>query len=386
MNGIDQVELPTKKCLICWPGFGLVLTAVLMLGVGLAAGVSLTPSFAANSNAPESGRTITAAVYVSPPFVEKRGAGYSGMAIELWEGIVAPLGLETRYVAYGSFRELMAAVENGRADVGVTNLTITQSRAKVLSFTQPWYDAGLRIMVRTIPSGGFRSVFDGLRRSGHLQAYSWLLGIILIATLLLTVFYRRFDTDFPRRWREGVAESFFSVMSIATSGKTSHRTLFGWFGRAWAGIWLACGVAVVAYITSSITSVMTTISLTNQIHSVSDLSGRTTGVFEGSVAEEYATTKGLKAISYSGMDDAVLALREGIVAAIIGDAPVLEYYAHSNPAEHVSVVGNIFHPDNYGFALPLGSPLTRPLTLQLLGFHDAGSLRELRRKYFGHAP
>jgi len=74
----------------------------------------------------------------------------------------------------------------------------------------------------------------------------------------------------------------------------------------------------------------------------------------------------------------------GEIDAVIGDAPVLEYYAHSVPA--LSVVGAIFHPDKYGFGFKLGDPLAHEITLQILDHQETGDLGVLRRKYFGNAP
>lgn len=340
--------------------------------------------------APQTGastdRAITAGVYVSPPFVESTGGRFSGMAIDLWQDIAARRGLRTTYRAYPTFAALIDAVASGEADVAVTNLTITQERAKRLSFTQPWYDAGLRIMVPDAHSAGFSGLIAGLRRSGHLLAYAWLLGIIVVATLAVTLFDRKFDEEFPRGWRDGFAESFFYVMSIATAGKATRKNLFGWVGRVWAAIWLACGVAVVAYITSSVTSVMTTVSLTQQVNSIDDLAGRTVGVFAGSVAEDYARNRELRVVAYDGITDAVAALQADEIAAIVGDAPVLEHYAHSNTGAAVTVVGNLFHPDKYGFAMRRDSALTHPVTLELLGLHESGRVKALRTQYFGPGP
>src|SRR5690606_3374642 len=121
------------------------------------------------------------------------------------------------------------ATESSEIDVAVTNLTITRARAEIISFTQPWYDAGLRIMVPDRGgTNGFWDVIEGLRDAGHLRAYAWLLFVIVLATIGFTIFDRKFDPDFPKRWREGVAESFYHVMSIATSGRTSRKNLFGW--------------------------------------------------------------------------------------------------------------------------------------------------------------
>src|SRR5690606_16696775 len=126
----------------------------------------------------------------------------------------------------------------------------------------------------------------------------------------------------------------------------------------------------------------TTLSLTNQINSVADLPGRPVGVEAGSVSEEYARERGLDLRLFAHTHEAVEALLTGEIAAIVGDAPILEYHAHTNPQQPVAVVGPIFAPDKYGFALPLGSELTRTLTVELIGAHESGVIAEIRERYF----
>lgn len=325
-------------------------------------------------------------IFQSPPFVSGAPGRYEGMAIELWEMVSAELGLTPRYTAYPTLRELVAAVSSGEVDAAVTNLTITRRRAEAVSFSQPWYDSGMRIMVPDEGTSSFGSVVSGLRNAGHLRAYAWLVLVIVVSTILLTLFDRRFDKDFPRRWREGIAESFHHVMSIATTGKASRKNLFGWVGRIWSALWLVCGVAVVAYITSSVTSVMTAVSLEQQIDSLADLPGKTTGVIADSSAEDYLAELGIATRPYKDLDAAVAALKSGRVDAIVGDAPVLEYHAHHNPDDEMTVVGSLFHPDKYGFAFPHESALARQVTLKILAMRESGELEELRLKYFGSTP
>lgn len=323
-------------------------------------------------------------LFVNPPFVMKDGEGFTGMAVELWEDLAGGLGRQYRYVQYETVHDLIEATASGEVDVAVTNLTINEPRAQRVDFTQPWFDGGDRIMIATDRGSGFGSLIAGLSDAGFLKAYAWIASIIVIATILLTLFDRRFDESFPRRWRDGIAESFYTVMSVATSGRPpSRKNLFGWIGRMWQGLWLVCGIAVLAYVTSSVTSVMTTLSLTNQIHSVEDLSSQTVGVMSGTVQEDFAREGGLDTRSYPGIDGAVEALMNGDVAAIIHDAPVLEYYAHTHPDQPVNVVGRLFEKDKYGFAVPPQSPLRRPLTIELLSALDAGEIDTLRTEYFG---
>lgn len=323
-------------------------------------------------------------VYVSPPFVTKIGDNtYSGMAIDLWTEVARRIGVTFEYREYETIRDVLRDTSAGTIDAAVTNVTITRDRAEVVAFTQPWYDGGLRIMAQTEGSGGFWDIFAGLETAGHLRAYAWLALVILAATVGMTLFDRRFDPEFPKRWREGFAESFHHVMSIATSGRASRKNLFGWVGRIWQSLWLVVGVAVIAYITSSVTSVMTAVSLTGEIHSLSDLPGRTTAVFTGTVAEDYTRELGLPSRSYPNIDTSVEALESGEVDAIIADAPILEHYAHTHADKHVDVVGNIFHPDKYGFAFPHDSELVHAVTLEILDLQEAGVLEDMKQRYFG---
>jgi len=354
--------------------------AFLALFVTLAA-----PALAQEGTAPAATpTTLTVGVNLHPPFVMKRDGVLTGMAIDLWAWLAEQEGIETRYVEFSNIGAMIDAVAAAEIDVAVANITVTRARAERIEFTHPWFDAGQRIMVREAGGSGFWEVVAGLRESGHLRAYAWIGFAILVATVLMTLFDRRFDKDFPRRWPDGFAESFYSVMSVATTGRPAARkNLFGWVGRIWQGLWLVCGIAVLAYVTSSVTSVMTTLSLDNQINSVADLEGRAAGVQPGSVSEDYARQASIATLPFEQVEDAVAALLDGRIDAIIDDAPVLEYYAHANPEQPVTVVGPIFAPDKYAFGLVQNSDHRRPFNVQLIGAHETGLIADIRERYFG---
>ncbi len=96
-------------------------------------------------------------------------------------------------------------------------------------------------------------LIKGLHQSGHLTLLAFAEGLILIVSLVLTLVDRRLDPEFHKEWHHGLAESFFHVMSLVFTGKTSHKGLPDPWGKIIAGIWFGCGVTIVAFITSSIT-------------------------------------------------------------------------------------------------------------------------------------
>ncbi|WP_081710528.1 transporter substrate-binding domain-containing protein [Sedimentitalea nanhaiensis] len=330
---------------------------------------------------------LVVGIHDSPPFVMSEDGAYTGFAVDLWERVAEDLGYRFEYLEFDTVREMLEAATTGDIDVAVSNLTITQERAARLDFTQPWYDSGLRVMVTDSASSSFWNLFMGLKDSGFLRAYAWLAFAILAASIGFTLFDRKFDKAFPTAFRDGFAESFYTVMTVATSGKPPKRkNLFGWLGKMWQGFWLVFGMVVVAFVTSSVTSVMTTLSIKNSIRSVADLPGLDVAVVEGSTAETFAINNGLTTIAYPKVSAAAEALLDGEVQAVIGDKPVLEYYAQKNPGEPLDVVGAVFSPEKYGFGLMRNSQLRKDITVEIVGAREDGTLGELGALYFGLNP
>jgi ABC-type amino acid transport substrate-binding protein len=326
---------------------------------------------------------VTVATYVAPPFVMTTATGYTGFTWELWKRIAQDLNLQVDVHGVDSVTELLEQVRDHRIDVAVANLSINAERFTHMDFSLPYFDSGQRIMIDEDRHGSARNLFEGLRADGHLRVYAWLIVLIVGLTILLTLLDRRRREDFPQEWHKGIAESFYHVMSIVTSGKTTHPNLFGTLGTVVAAVWLACGVGIVAYVTSSITSVMTAQAMTHEISGFQDLGRRHVGVLAGSVGEAYCRHAMVDVESFNSMEDAVDALLKASVSAVVLDAPMLEWYDNAHPELPITVVGPVFLAEQYGFALPTGSPLTRRISEEILRLKDNGTVDKLRARYFG---
>ncbi len=327
---------------------------------------------------------IKVGIYHSPPFVIADHVKPTGLAIELWEKIAERQELEFEYLEFTSFEDLVNAVEKGQIRVALSNITISKKRAQRIDFTQPWYDAGLRIMIAESKATTTSEVLNGLKEAGHIKAYLWLIGVILFFTIALTYFDRVYDKEFPKRWREGMAESFYTVMSVATSGNLKRKNLFGWRGKVFSAFWLVIGILILAYLTSSITSVMTTLSLSNEISSLEDLRDKKIGVLYKSITEDFVLENGYSYNNYKSLEEAVDALNRNEISAIIGDAPVLEYYDYKNPDKYVKVVGKLFEPDKYGFGVKVNDSIEKQLTIEILHAKENDIIEDLTRRYFGN--
>jgi glutamine transport system substrate-binding protein len=83
-----------------------------------------------------------------PPFEFRAPNGQqTGFDIQLWDAIAKKIGLAYKLQPM-DFNAILPGLENGRFDVGLSGITITPERAKVVDFSDGYYRAGLRILVR----------------------------------------------------------------------------------------------------------------------------------------------------------------------------------------------------------------------------------------------
>ena len=352
----------------------------------------MTPSAQSSPTHPDAtttpavaGKKLRVGVYINPPFGYKGTEDYAGFCVDLWKAIAADLGLPFEYVPFPVLADLIQATSRGEVDVGLGNISITGERLKKVDFTHPYLQGGLQVMINEKKeSDTFRRLWQGLRESGHLKIFTIALGIILLSTVLLTLGERHWNKEFHPDWSNGLAESFYHVMSITMTGKSTHKGLPGPFGKILAAIWLAFGVGVVAYITSSVTSVMTVNRLHGVINGPQDLPGHHVGTIGGTLSEQYCHDQNLDTSPYPNLPDAVNALVKKEIDAIVFDGLTLQWYDNAHPELPITEVGSLFMKKGYGFALPIGNALRHDINRSLLKQQESGFEETLRKQYFGN--
>jgi polar amino acid transport system substrate-binding protein len=327
---------------------------------------------------------VRVGVFVSPPFVTKDAKGeYSGYAWELWSESERRLEIKSIPQEFASFGDLLDAVIAGKVDAAVTDMFITSERERRMEFTHPIADGGLRVMVNTTHESKLFTLWNGLLNDGHARIIGWGALIVIALAIPLAAFWRHLDKDFPQKPLDAFAESLYRIVAVTMSGKTKVTSISTWHTKIIAAVWLVVGVSVVAYITSTITSVMTKQALHGTINSVADLEGKTVGVVTKSLGEQYCHDSGLDTAPFQTLDEAITALVAGHVHAVVGDGLALEAYDHSHPKLPITEVGPTFEKRRYGIGVPAGSPLRHQLNVVLIELAESGAADKLYTKYFG---
>ena len=329
-------------------------------------------------------RIVKVGLYLNGPFVFRTDDGsYSGMAFNLWEAAAKRLGVQSEYFVYDSIKKLIEDAESGEMDLLVCNLSVTGERAERITFSFPWYDDGLRILVKS--SGGTVTTWDVLRMRGQTAIFGWIGILILSLVVIQLLLRRRKDTSFPSCWVEGTSLSLYDVVRF-TKGGAFQKNLFGWVGYLMLTVWMVCGFVLLVYVTATLSSAMTIAGTqrTHEINSLNDLSGKRVVVLVHSVGESYMRETGARLLLAKSLAEGVDMLNVGKADAVVWASAELEYWVHSQPHMEVEVVGNIFNPFKYSFAaskdsLSFMSEVSREI-IRLLG---DGTVEKLRDKYFG---
>jgi len=356
----------------------LVLGAVLATG---ASGICLAQTVGGQ---PGAAAAVKVGILVEAPFVQKDAGGhYGGYSFELWEQIERKLGRTSEIREFGDFAALLDSVAAGAVDVAVADIFVTSDREKRMEFTHPIADGGLRVMVNADSRHSFKRLWHGLVDNGHVAIFGYGAVVVVIVSILLMFLWRRIDSEFPRTPHDGFAEALYRTVSLTVNGKTKFSSASTWYMKILSAVWLVLGVGIVAYITSSVTAVMTMDVIKHSIGDVVDLGGKPIGAVKGTFGESYCQQRGFDVTPYATLAEAVRGLVAHEVVAVVDDAPLLEAYDLAHPELAIKEVGPLFEKRKYAFALPNGSPLRHQINIALVELEEAGESQKIYAKYFG---
>ena len=321
------------------------------------------------------------------PFVIDEGSEYVGFSIDLWKALAQQMTVEYQLYGVESLADLLNEVKRGAADLAIAGISITSERVAEMDFSHPFYESGLQILVLDTSQGLWataRRQTIAIVTSPQLY-YGIGTFVIILLAIAHTIWFseRRHNPEFPESYLQGIWESlWWAAVTVTTVGygdKTPKKLL----GRLVGIFWMCAGYFVFAYFTATMSTIFTLQELQGAINSPQDLQGKRVAAIAISTAAQYLNEQNIKAIQYESKEDAYSALIDQKVDAVVYDAPALQYYASHEGEGQVKVVGSVFQHQNYGIALPIGSPYRKPINSALLKLIENGTYDEIHQRWFG---
>lgn len=326
---------------------------------------------------------LTVAIKPLTPFVIYNSDGtYSGFSIELWEEIARRMNVQFEYLPLQTVTEVLDAVRTRQANVGIAGISITREREEFVDFSQPMFNSGLKIMTAAQGSNPGLAVLLQLLSPQLLIILLILVVIIVLVGHLVWIFERK-NPDFPDDYFPGIGEGiWWAAASLLGSSDKMPRSVAG---RVGAIIWVVTGIILISVFTASLTAEHTIHQLESDIRGVDDLPGKRIVTVEGTTAAQFLEAQRIIFSSVPNIEEAYPLLLNDGADAVVYDAPVLQYYALTEGKGRVTVIGSLFDRQDYGIALPTGSPNRELIDRALLAILEEGVYDTLYQKWFGES-
>jgi polar amino acid transport system substrate-binding protein len=327
----------------------------------------------------------TVRVVIKPldPFVTREGENYSGFSIDLWREIAARNNWRTDYQWVETVGEQIAEVENGRADVAIAGISMTPERETRVEFSYPIFSAGLQVMAATGEESPLADIVDTFFSPALLRILAFIGLTILLAGHVIWLVQRAREPSWPDGYFRGVWEGIWVAGTTLVTSDVGDHAPRQIISRVVALLWMFFAVIIIAYFTAAATSSLTVKKIQGAVGGPDDLPGKRVVSVTGSTASNWLRDNGIVHNDVVSVDDAYPLLSRGDADAIVYDAPVLQYHALHHGKGKLAVVGPIFNREDYGIALPPGSPLRKAINLTLLQIRADGTYQRLYNLWFG---
>lgn len=337
------------------------------------------------SNSNNFKKRITIAVNELSPLVMKRGKQFFGFEIELWENIARKLKINFCYKKV-AFSKIFHLIRDGGADVALAGITINKAREEIIDFSHSTLESGLLIIVAKNKNWNIFSMIINLVRDGYkkiLETFSYIIFFIVIFGNIVWFAERGVGT-FNAQYFPGIFESFWwAIVTMSTVGYGDFVP-HSWLGRIFSIMVILGGYIIFGFFIAETSSLITLSRLKNNINSYGDLAGKTVATVEQTVSVDALEEINSKVVTVKNIEKAYKKLKNGMVDAVVFDAPVLLYFIRKGGAKDFEIVGDLFRPHAYGIVVNENAIILREaINRVLLEIRESGEYDALYRKWFG---
>jgi len=295
-----------------------------------------------------------------PPLAIKQANGqWTGISVDLIRAINGKLGTTLELVELP--RDVFTLGPLPDVDL-VATLNVSEKMNERYELTHGFYSTGLAIatiepaketawgMVKRIFSGGFVIL---------LAAVAVLLTLV---GLLMWWLERRPIEPLPKD-KAALSKALFWAFEPVIGYKASQHVSRG--GRVLGTIWGLFGVVLVSGLTANLAAQLTARRLQPSVKGAEDLPRVRVGVIEHTAGRKFCDKRGIARIQFASLEDALVALDQGKLDAVLDDAPNLAFALARGHSHAIVLPGTLANHD-YAFGLRPDSALRHQINAALL--------------------
>jgi polar amino acid transport system substrate-binding protein len=326
---------------------------------------------------------IVAIQYDQTYTMKDRDGKWTGPMVDFWDLIAQELKQPYTFREM-SLSSIMTALQEGTIDVAAISMFITSEREERFDFSTPMGEERHTLVTpyQTRREHPWMAVVSTFFSWGTLAVIVMLLSVLLFLGVSIWLIERRSNRDnFDQTFGRGVGAGIYWAGSTLASGLCFGIYLKTVPGRILGLAWMIiCGLALSAVIASL------THSLTDQLQEmqvIEDTEFRYMhlGVKKGSVQVDMLKEAGGYYTLFDTDEGAMDALLNGQIDGYLCVEIRANFYANNQYKGKISVYPTKLRPYLYALAMPMQSPLRRPINVAVLKLMDESAWESLLDRY-----
>ncbi len=314
--------------------------------------------FSQEPDSPQSNKKLIIGVTETPPFVEKKPNGYSGLSITFWKMVNEQLQASYEFKEYENLASLLDGIENNEVDLSINPITVTDNRMKRMEFSQPYFISHTSVVKRK--ESKFLKHLKNFVSWDFFSIISLLLLVILIFGVLVWAFERKKNKEeFGGNFR-GIMQGFWwSAVTMTTVGygDKSPKTTGG---RVIGVIWMFMAVIIISSFTAGIASSLTVKSINEEITNIQDLERFDVTTVKSSSSQELLDLYNVENNLVSNGLEGLEAVKNEKTTLFVYDEPILKFEIDRlDLSDELEILGQSLKKDYYSYAFPKDSKLLK---------------------------
>jgi len=308
------------------------------------------------------------------PFVITTGGKPRGISVELWEEIAWSYGWKYEYTFLPAtgYLDFVPELEGNKFDVVIGPVVVTYQRLSDLSFSIPYYISTSNVITKNEPTT-FPYLFIHLIENTFKRPLIILLLIIFLCSFLIWHKERHnFPDVFPQSFHKGIRYSIWYGFHTLFSNDIFFE-IKDTYARVLTIVMLVCSLATGSILAATLTSALT-LSHTGRktdIDQLEDLKGQTVAVIGGTDVDDYIQNLDLSVVEKKSLGEALLALDNEDVVAVIADRLTVKSYLRGKNMSDIRVSDMVIRSNILSFALKKSSPLREPINKSIVNLENS---------------
>ncbi len=327
---------------------------------------------------------LTVALKESPPFTYKNKNGdFMGISVFLWDKIANELEVDFEYKEM-SLPEILSGLEGGSVDLSINPLTVTSSRIKHMTFSQPFFISNSVIVTQERQKDRIQNVIYQFFSLGFLKALFFLMVALVSFGTVIWLFERKKNPLFSNGifgWWTGI---WWSAATMTTVGY-GDVTPKGFWGQLIGMVLMFVALIVVTGLMAGITSALTVNQMNDDWTHVQDLRKTKAGTIEQSASHQFLDHNLIKTTKVPTVTQGLEDVSSGKLDAFVYDEPILRWQIENDSFyDKVRVLPFTFNTQYYSFASPKNDTLIQRINPILLDILETVEWRAVLSDYQLH--